>query len=170
MSGGYTCMKGRQMAEQLHGPERLRHSLRRTAAGEFEAIAAEEALDQIAERLQTMIDGMGPRAVAVYCGTCAYFNSATVPVARAYLDAIGSPSIYSSLTIDQSAKVVAVGRIGMWGAGTHSFKSSNVALIVGNNPLVSHLAPPGGLPGFNPSKRLADFLHRPVGPVTRMMP
>ncbi len=160
MTGGYTCMKGRQMAEQVHGAERLWRPLRRNASGEFEPVAAEAALDEIAERLQAILDQCGPRSIAVYCGTCAYFNSATVPVARAWLEAIGSPSFYSSLTIDQSAKVVAVGRIGMWGAGTHSFKSSDVALIVGNNPLVSHLAPPSGLPGFNPSKNLSDFLRR----------
>ena len=160
MSGGYTCMKGRQMAEQLHGSERLWRPLRSRPSGAFEPITAEAALDEIAERLKAIVQEHGPRAVAVYCGTCAYFNSATVPVVRAYLDAVGSPSIYSSLTIDQSAKGVAVGRIGMWGAGTHSFQSSNVALIVGNNPPVSHLAPPSGLPGFNPSKRLADALER----------
>ena len=61
---------------------------------------------------------------------------------------------------DRSAKVVAFRRSGMWGAWTHSFKTSDVELIVGNNPLVSHLAPPSGLPGFNPSKCLADAKRR----------
>ena len=38
--GGYTCVKGRQMLEQIYHPGRLRQSQKRTADGRFEAMFA----------------------------------------------------------------------------------------------------------------------------------
>ncbi|MCP4906760.1 MAG: molybdopterin-dependent oxidoreductase, partial [bacterium] len=58
--------------------------------------------------------------------------------------------------IDQPAKMVASIRHGVWGAGGHSFASADVALSIGNNPIVSQLSLPGGIPGNNPVKRLGD--------------
>jgi anaerobic selenocysteine-containing dehydrogenase len=160
MSGGYTCMKGRQLPEQMNDPTRMRSSKTRSRGGELRAIPSEQAMDEIAERVSRITREHGPRAVAIYAGTFGYYNSATMPVARAWLEGVGSPSFYTSLTIDQPAKVLAVARMGLWGGGTHSFSSSDVALVVGNNPLVSHLAPPSGVPGFNPSKYLGEAKRR----------
>ncbi len=154
MTGGYTCMKGRQMPDQLYDPQRLRTCLRRRSSGGFEEISTEQALDEIAGRLLAIIAEYGPRAVASYSGTSCFYHSGLPEVVKAWHRGIGSPSVYSSLTIDQPAKVFTVSRMGMWGGGTHSFASSDVALVVGNNPLLSHLAPPSGVPGFNPAKTL----------------
>ena len=51
--GGYTCIKGRQLADQHHDPDRLRSSLRRTDGG-FEPIASADALDDIAARIRAI--------------------------------------------------------------------------------------------------------------------
>ena len=40
--GGYTCIKGRQLGDQHHHPDRLRSPLRRTTHG-FEAVASSGA-------------------------------------------------------------------------------------------------------------------------------
>ncbi|HEX9260793.1 MAG TPA: molybdopterin-dependent oxidoreductase, partial [Acidimicrobiales bacterium] len=64
--------------------------------------------------------------------------------------AIKSPSFHTSITIDQPAKSTAPARIGWWEAGFNSFRSSDVSLAVGYNPLVSGFAPQGGLQGTNP--------------------
>ena len=44
---GYTCIKGRQLADQHHHPDRIRSSLRRTEQG-FEPVPSAAALDEIA--------------------------------------------------------------------------------------------------------------------------
>jgi anaerobic selenocysteine-containing dehydrogenase len=160
MTGGYTCVKGRQLPDQINDPERLRESLRRGRNGSFEPVSSRQAMDEIAERLDAIVDAHGPRAVASYCGTAAYFNSGTIPVARAWHKGLGSPSFYTSLTIDQAAKLMAVARHGLWAGGTHSFASADVALVVGNNPIVSHLAPPSGISPFNPVMRLNEAKRR----------
>jgi len=159
-TGGYTCIKGRQVAHQLAGPQRLRSCLKRQSDGRYEPISSEEAMDEIAERLRGVMDAHGPDAVGSYHGTAGFFNSATHPVLHAWHRGIGSSSIFSTLTIDQPSKIIAVARHGLWGGGGHTFASADVALSIGNNPVISGLTLPGGIPGFNPVKRLNDAKKR----------
>ncbi len=160
VSGGYSCLKGRQIPHQIHGPQRLRSSLVRRPDGSYEPIASEQALDEIATRIQALIETHGPRSVASFGGTAAFANSATMPVVRAWHRGVGSISNYSTLTIDQPAKIVATARHGVWGGGGHSFASSDVALALGINPIVSGLSMPGGVPGTNPVKTLREATKR----------
>jgi anaerobic selenocysteine-containing dehydrogenase len=160
VTGGYTCVKGRQLPHQIHGPQRLRGSLVRDAEGRRRPIPSGQAFDEIAARLTQIIADHGPRAVASFCGTAAYANSAVLPVVKAWHAGIGSPSKYSTMTIDQPAKIVAVGRQGVWAGGAHTFASSDVVLAVGINPIVSGLSIPGGVPGINPVRQLNEARKR----------
>ena len=87
---GYTCPKGRALPEQHANPERLLHSQHRLADGTHEAIASEQAMDEVAERLQAIIDKHGPRSVAMYTGTFSFPYPAATPLAHALFDSIGS--------------------------------------------------------------------------------
>ncbi len=155
--GGYTCVKGRQMAEQIYHPGRLQESQKRLPDGRFKAVDTQQALDEIAEQLQDILERHGPRSIASYNGTYSYQNSAAHAVARAFHQAIDSPSYYASVTIDQPAKVaIGPARMGWWGAGSHMWCDSDVALIIGNNTLVSHYSIPGGIPSFSPADALRE--------------
>ncbi len=147
---GYTCIKGRQIPDQMADPNRLRAPLRRRPDGTFEQVASTEALDGIAAELERIIDTYGPRAVASYTGTGGYQNSVAVPVARAFHQGIDSVSFYTSVTIDQPAKGLAMLRLGGWEAGYHNFTDSDVHMAIGYNSMVSSYAPIGGLQGTNP--------------------
>lgn len=147
---GYTCIKGRQLPAQLDDPQRLRAALRRDPYGAMQAVPLAECLDDVAARIQRIIDEHGPRAVATYTGTGGFQNSLSVEITRAWHKAIGSPSFHTSVTIDQPAKAIAPARIGHWDAGYHSFRSSDVVMAIGYNPLVSSYSPMGGLQGTNP--------------------
>jgi anaerobic selenocysteine-containing dehydrogenase len=159
MYGGYTCIKGRQLVEQMYQPERLTNTWQKTAAG-FDTIDSRQALDEIGEKLRDIIDQYGPRAVATYNGTYAFQNSAQLAFSRAWHDALGSPSYYTSVTIDQPAKVFVGTRHGYWGAGGHFYNDSDVTLILGNNPMVSQYAPPGGVPFVSPFEKLREAKKR----------
>ena len=147
---GYTCIKGRQLPDQMADPNRLRAPLRRRPDGTFEEVNSGEALDEIARELRRIIDTHGPRAVASYTGTGGYQNSVAVPSARAFHDGLGSTSFYTSVTIDQPAKGLAGFRLGGWEAGYNSFTDSDVHMAIGYNPMVSSYGPIGGLQGTNP--------------------
>jgi anaerobic selenocysteine-containing dehydrogenase len=147
---GYTCIKGRQLPDQMAHPDRLRSPLRRRPDGTFEPLSSTEALDEIAARLRHIIDTYGPRAVASYTGTGGYQNSVAVPAARAFHQGLDSPSFYTSVTIDQPAKTTAPLRLGAWEAGFQNFRDADVLLALGYNPMVSSYGPVGGLQGTNP--------------------
>ncbi|MEM0954914.1 MAG: molybdopterin-dependent oxidoreductase [Pseudomonadota bacterium] len=157
--GGYTCIKGRQLVEQMYQDERLTTCQKKTRDG-FETVSSGQALDEVAAKLRAILSEYGPRAIATYNGTYAFQNSAQLAYSRAWHDAIQSPSYYTSVTIDQPAKVFVGTRHGYWGAGSHFFEDSDVSLILGNNPMVSQYAPPGGVPSVSPFEKLRDAKKR----------
>jgi anaerobic selenocysteine-containing dehydrogenase len=71
---------------------------------------------------------------------------------------VGSPKAFSSVTIDQSSKAVAAGRIGIWPPGRTPFHRGDVFLIVGGNPLLSLTTT--GFDFRNPLKRLKEAKRR----------
>lgn len=153
---GYTCIKGRQIPDQYNDPSRLRGTLQRRPDGTFESVTSAGALDDIAARIARIVDEHGPRAVASYTGTGAYQNSVGVPVAQAWHRGFESPSIYTSVTIDQPAHRSALSRLGAWEAGWQNFTDSDVSLAVGYNPMVSSYGPASGLQGTNPFVKLRE--------------
>lgn len=164
--GGYTCLKGRELAAVHNHKDRLRSSLKRLPDGRYEKISSEQAMDEIAEKLTAIIARDGPRAVATYNGSYAFQNSAAVPVCRAWHNGIKSPSYHTSITIDQPAKAIVGLRAGFWGAGVHRFAEADVIMLLGNNPLVSHFSANGGLPPFSPSLRLRKAMKRGLKLIT----
>ena len=151
LSRGYTCVKGRRIPETVNHAERLRASYRRKPGGGFEPIPSERALDEIAERLQTILDQHGPRAIATYTGTGAWGNGAMLEVEKAWHRGIGSIMRHSSATIDQQAKMISPWFHGVWGGGAQPFASADVVLLIGQNPLVAGQYAAGGPPGYWPT-------------------
>ena len=150
---GYTCVKGRHLGHQHEHPGRLRQSMKKMGDS-HQPIATDSAFDEIAEKVAGILAKHGPRSVASYCGTAAYQNATGLPIAMAFHSSIGSPSFYTSSSIDQPGKAIAPLRHGAWGAGVHALDTADVACIVGCNTIVSSFGYPGGLPGFNPLMRL----------------
>ena len=152
---GYTCAKGRALPEQHAHPERLLHSQKRTPAGGYAAIPQAQAIAEVAERVQAIVDRHGPRSVALYTGTFSFPYPAAAPVAIAWMQAIGSPMLFTSATIDQPGKMVAPALHGHWGGGAQPFVGADTWLLVGANPTVSKSI---GVPCYNP----AWYLHEAV--------
>ena len=138
LSKGYACFKGLQAAESHHGPARLLHPLKRMPDGSHVRIGSEQALDEIARKLEKIVDREGPEALAVFLGNGGMFNIPAYHIHHGFLAAFGSDQYFSTLTIDQSAKFVSFGRLGGWAAGYPAFEKMEVALLFGANPLLSH--------------------------------
>ena len=149
---GYACFKGLTAPEAHNSPDRILEPMKRMPDGRFEAIPLEQALDEIAAATREILDQDGPEAIAGYKGGGGFFTSSSVKMLNAFLAALGTPKAFSSVTIDQSAKAVAAGRIGIWPAGRTPFHRGEVFLIVGGNPLVS--VSTNGFDIRNPQKRL----------------
>lgn len=137
ISGGYTCPKGRRGGDLAHGPDRLTTSMRRTGTGTHEPVPVARATADIADRLRTIVDRHGPDAVALFMGTQQNFAALTPPMARAWFRGTGSHKLFSTMTIDQSAKWVVAERMGTYLGGRQRFEDADVWLLAGTNPVVS---------------------------------
>lgn len=154
---GYSCVKGRNFHEFHYSPERVLRPLKKSASGALEGVSAAQAFDEIAAKLAAIIDRHGPRSVAMYTGTFSHFCVGGVMTRHAFMDAIGSPMHFTNATIDQPGKPIAMALHGRWGGGPQAFADADVCMLVGANPLVSMW---GGIPPFNPAKRLYEAKKR----------
>lgn len=101
---GMICTNGVHSPEIVHDPQRLQHPLKRVGPKgtyEFERISWDEAMETIAERLQTIKAESGPEATAIYTGRgsfelslCDIFQPAGVAISSAssVLFPFGSPN------------------------------------------------------------------------------
>ena len=154
---GFSCAKGREVPRQMAHAQRLTRSQRRLADGSHEPIASAQAIREIAERVRQIVDRDGPRAIAMYTGTYSFPYPPTQPLGWALMDAIGSPMRFTSSTIDQPGKAIALAKHGSWAAGPQSFDTADTWLLLGINPLV---AMSGGVPNTNPAKQLHEAKKR----------
>jgi anaerobic selenocysteine-containing dehydrogenase len=161
ITGGYLCIKGRMSGEWQNGEDRLPGSLKRNPDGAFCTIATQQALDEIHGRIAPILEAYGPRSLAVYFGTGSKTNAVGVLAMRSWLKMIGSPNLFSSSTVDQSAKWVTGGRMGAFLTGKHSICDADVVFMAGMNPLVSHSGVPA-LPSNNPHRWMREAKKRGV--------
>ena len=145
MSEGYLCGKARTLVASHHDARRLdRVLVGRPPARRAEGL--ERALDELGARLRSIVDESGPDAVGVYMGTQGYLESGAGgmvgdgPVQR-FVDALGTRSFYSSITIDNIAQIAA----GIMVTGNRfnpgmvvDHTRARFLLVFGHNPIVSH--------------------------------
>jgi anaerobic selenocysteine-containing dehydrogenase len=144
---GFTCVKGRSIPEIENSPTRLLHSVKRTDDGARVPIDAERAMDEVADRLRSIIAEHGPRSVAVYAGTKLTQSPPAYPLSEAFMDAIGSRMRFTANTIDQPGKAIAKGMHGTWMAPAQAHDEPECVLFVGVNGLISFSGMPTGDPG-----------------------
>jgi len=154
MTSGYACLKGLQAPAAHSAPDRILRPLKRQPDGAFLPIPFEQALDEIAARISACIAQHGPESIGGFRGGGAMLNASATSMLPALLGAIGSHKHFTTYTIDQSAKSVTLGRMGMWGAPRHPLHDSDVRLMFGANPLVSLTTSYFDM--TNPTKRMRE--------------
>ena len=157
MFQGYTCAKGRALPEIHNNPQRLLHSRRRHTDGTYTQIGSEQAMDEIAAKLQELISVHGPRSVAMYLGTNGLPYPASALMGNAFMRGIESPMFFTANTIDQPGKQIALAAHGHWLGGDVDFHEADSWMLIGTNPLVSKAI---GIPGQNPSRSLRAATER----------
>jgi anaerobic selenocysteine-containing dehydrogenase len=150
LSHGYTCAKGRALPGLHHHPERLERPLMRAAGtggsgrpgvrGPLRPTTWDECLDDLADRLRTVIDRHGPAAVGVFFGSGVGMDAAGYRTAQALHAALGTPAKFSPLTIDGTAKVLVSDLVGGSVAlnARPDYHAVRCVVYVGVNPVVSH--------------------------------
>ena len=134
---GYSCPKGRAIAQQQANPNRLLHSLKRLPDGRRVRISSADLVEEIAGHLSRIIETHGPQSVATFLGMAIMEQSAAAGMAVAFMQAIGSPMLFTNTTIDQPGLMLAPALHGAWAGGRIHPDQWDAFLIVGGNPVVS---------------------------------
>lgn len=132
------CAKGRTAAEVVEHPRRIVAPMRRVGDGYVET-SWDEALRDIADRMNRLIDADGPDAVGAYYGNPAGYSSSNLVFMNGWLDAVGTRNRYAVGSVDQNA--VHVVAEAMYGSPlmvpVSDIDNCDFFLIVGANPAVS---------------------------------
>lgn len=136
---GYTCPKGRGLPKLHHHPDRLERPMLRVD-GALQPTTWDDCLDDLATRLQAIIEQDGTQAVGVFFGSGVGMDAAGYRMSEALYAALGAPPRFSPLTIDGTAKVLVANQMaGFPGFTAHSdYDNATLVMYVGSNPVVSH--------------------------------
>jgi anaerobic selenocysteine-containing dehydrogenase len=146
VTSGFLCAKVNRYLERTYHPDRLQHPLRRVGpkgSGQFERVSWEEALTDIAGRLQVVIAEHGPEAILPYsyAGTMGLLQSESMD--RRLFHALGASRLDRTICAT-AGKVGMMMTVGMSiGADTDSVPESDLIILWGTNTLTSnpHLWP-----------------------------
>lgn len=137
VSKGYLCAKGAALGRLHHHPLRLDHPRVRRGGVQVEADWP-TALDDIGAKLKAIIETYGAGAIGAYAGTPSVPCS-SVNIWRSFMAALGSPQIYSTVSIDVACGPLVAERVtGSPMLVCQPDPDARMAVLIGINPMVSH--------------------------------
>jgi formate dehydrogenase (coenzyme F420) alpha subunit len=134
-SEGALCVKGAAIKDLLYSPERLKKTLKKKGSG-WQEIGLNTALDEIADKLASIIELSGSRSLAVWKGE-ALGSDQQRDLAHRFAHALGTPNILSNDTLCAVSKKGAIKSV----IGSYpmpDIDNSKSIFIWGANPLASH--------------------------------
>lgn len=139
-SKGFICIKGAQFHQVAADPDRVLHPLRRLPDGTFERATWDEALDDIAGRLQTIRREHGGGAVGAIFGNPISWNYSAGVALNGFISALKTQHYYTSASLDINNYWAAADLLYGHTLVTPlpDFAETDFALILGANPVVSH--------------------------------
>ena len=144
-SKGFICPKGSTLKQLYEDPDRLRKPVVRRGFDDdgapiFEEVEWDEAFAVVGEKFAAVKAEHGNEAVGVYLGNPNAHNLAWNTHARAFLQAVGSRSMFSASTVDQMLRHVASGYL--YGNGMRmpvpDLDRTDLLVLLGTNPFVSN--------------------------------
>ncbi len=181
-SEGYICRKGMNVAYHQHNADRLKYPLKKVGS-HFERISWDQAIDEIAEKLKSIVSQHGPRAFA-YMGGGGQGCHFEVPFGVRLMRGLGSQYQYSALAQEFAGAFWVIGR--SYGKqylhDGPDVDNTDLLLVIGWNGMQSHQIPqaprkllrlskdPGKMlivvdPRRSETAKLAD-IHLPIRPGT----
>jgi anaerobic selenocysteine-containing dehydrogenase len=151
ISHGYTCPKGRALADSHHGARRMDGAVVRRD-GELTVTSVRDAITDLGPRLRDIVAQHGAGSIGFFMGSGGFVDPAGGWAARKLSAAVGTKHFYSTGTVDSVAKTLVTALM----AGTtalipHPDELGTLMVLVGSNPVVSH----GQSTGFaNPVERI----------------
>ena len=137
ISRGYLCPKGRSVGEFHHHADRLDNP---TVDGD--RASWEDTLDDLAARLQGILNRDGPEAVGYYTASGGAYDSAGRSTVGTFFQKLGSRQRYSAVTVDCAPGVratqIVTGHAEITPEWFPDEQAPRLAVTIGSNPVVSH--------------------------------
>ncbi|MEO0605849.1 MAG: molybdopterin-dependent oxidoreductase, partial [Myxococcota bacterium] len=141
VSRGYVCAKGTAAGDVHHDTERLDTPLQRID-GRLVPVSWETALREIGRRVRELRARHGDRSIAAYTGNPTFFNAGATLWSSAFLEALGSPNLYASHSVDVNNKFHVA--TAMYGRSlvqpVPDLPRTNYFVCLGSNPFVSQMS------------------------------
>lgn len=138
-SQGYICPKATALQDLHEDPDRLRQPIEKTANG-WKEISWPEALDKVANGIQTLQKKYGQNALGIYLGNPNVHNMGSMLTTKHLLTSLKSRSRFSATSIDQLPHhIVCMHLFGhMLRIPVPDVNRTQHMIIIGGNPLASN--------------------------------
>ncbi|MBW2444140.1 MAG: molybdopterin-dependent oxidoreductase [Deltaproteobacteria bacterium] len=131
LNKGRLCPKGARALDVVYSPDRLRQPLKRID-GEFEEIAWDQALDEIAEKLTRLKREYGPQVFGFFCGSIGVENLEMSTLVHLLRSGYGTPNFFSVESICYRMRIRT--RQMTFGRYPTEEPDSNLYILWGHNP------------------------------------
>lgn len=131
LNRGRLCPKGASALEVVYSPERIQRPLKRVN-GDFMEIPWDQALDEIAEKLQDLKARFGPQVLGVFSGSIGVENLEMAGLVQRFKAAFGSPNFFSVESVCYRMRI----RVRQMTFGRYPVEEmdSNLYILWGHNP------------------------------------
>lgn len=131
LNRGRLCPKGANALATIYSPDRLRRPLKR-ATGGFTEISWDQALDEIAGKLQDLKKRFGPQVLGVFSGSIGVENLEMAGLVQRFKAAYGSPNFFSVESVCYRMRI----RVRQMTFGRYPVEEmdSNLYILWGHNP------------------------------------
>jgi anaerobic selenocysteine-containing dehydrogenase len=131
LNRGRLCPKGANALDVIYSPDRLKQPLKRMNGG-FEAITWDQALDEIAEKLNNLKEKYGPQILGIFCGSIGVENLEMSTLVHLLRSGFGSPNFFSVESICYRMRIRT--RQMTFGRYPAEEPDSNLYILWGHNP------------------------------------
>jgi anaerobic selenocysteine-containing dehydrogenase len=140
VSKGYACIKGVRFGSVQHSPDRVSTPLKRVG-DEFVPISWDQAIAEIGDKLRELRKEHGPDSIALYIGSPMPYNFAAGLMQNAFVDGLGTRSVYGAGSQDCANKFVVSQH--MYGSPFRltfpDLENIETFIALGSNPAVSQM-------------------------------
>ena len=134
---GKICPKGTAALEMIYHPDRILRPLKRMPNGQFEPIAYDQAIVEIAGKLSKIKAEQGARSIGAWTGEAIGFLQQEA-YARRFIHAFGSPNYFSAESVCYAARHIAFHLVQGYYPTCEDYANSSVILIWGANLEITH--------------------------------
>ena len=94
LNKGRLCPKGERAIDLVYHPDRLKYPLKKVN-GKWERLTWDDALSEIADKLQRLKEKFGPEVLSIFSGSIGVENLEMMEMAQRFKGAFGSPNFIS---------------------------------------------------------------------------